>query len=427
MKLEREGIQIIPESEQKTGLWDMAFVWFCANVAVPRLLMGGSMAGLGFARAAAMLLWGNVLVILPLLALGVIGYKVRIPTMAAARMTFGIKGSYVPAIANAVQLIGWGASVTVVCGSSIDAVVSAMTGYSNITLWIILTGIVQLLITAYGFRSITWLQRVSVPLLALLSIYAAYLMIKNYGWSNLTAFRPESPMPIMLGIDVLAANAFAWGPMVCDYTRYAKNKSSSSVGTLIGSLAGAAGFMFVGMISSIVTGDPNPSSMLVSLGLGVPALLIIILSSVTTNVMNLYSSAISFVNVFPKIEPWKIIVGGGVAITGVAVIPNLIGHFIQFLTIVGSIFVPLIAILLVDYFLLKKQQVDAEQLLVDNASSSYWYKNGFNVRAIVIWLVCVAIFNILPHVAPTIGATVPTFLLIAVVYFAVEKLSPRKA
>ena len=107
MKLEREGIQIIPESEQKTGLWDMAFVWFCANVAVPRLLMGGSMAGLGFARAAAMLLWGNVLVILPLLALGVIGYKVRIPTMAAARMTFGIKGSYVPAIANAVQLIGW--------------------------------------------------------------------------------------------------------------------------------------------------------------------------------------------------------------------------------------------------------------------------------------------------------------------------------
>ena len=41
MKLEREGIQIIPESEQKTGLWDMAFVWFCANVAVPRLLMGG--------------------------------------------------------------------------------------------------------------------------------------------------------------------------------------------------------------------------------------------------------------------------------------------------------------------------------------------------------------------------------------------------
>lgn len=84
-------------------------------------------------------------------------------------------------------------------------------------------------------------------------------------------------MPIMLGIDVLAANAFAWGPMVCDYTRYAKNKSSSSVGTLIGSLAGAAGFMFVGMISSIVTGDPNPSSMLVSLGLGVPALLIIIL------------------------------------------------------------------------------------------------------------------------------------------------------
>ena len=57
---------------------------------------------------------------------------------------------------------------------------------------------------------------------------------------------PVRGRPSASTIDVLAANAFAWGPMVCDYTRYAKNKSSSSVGTLIGSLAGAAGFMFVG-------------------------------------------------------------------------------------------------------------------------------------------------------------------------------------
>ena len=184
MKLEKEGLVVTPLTEQKTGLWDMAFIWFCANVAVPRLMIGGSLAGLGFGKLILILLAGNILVFLPLLALGIIGYNVRIPTMAATRMTFGVKGSYLPSVANGIQLLGWGANVTVICGSSINSIIYAMTGYSNLTLWIIVTGIVQLVITAYGVRSITWLQRVSVPLLAILTVVAAVLIIKNYGWRS---------------------------------------------------------------------------------------------------------------------------------------------------------------------------------------------------------------------------------------------------
>ena len=92
MKLEKEGIEVLKIEEQKTGLWDIAFIWFCANVAVPRLMIGGSLAELGFWNLLLILILGNILVFLPLLALGHIGYKVRIPTMAATRMTFGIKG-----------------------------------------------------------------------------------------------------------------------------------------------------------------------------------------------------------------------------------------------------------------------------------------------------------------------------------------------
>ena len=92
MKLEKEGLVVTPLTEQKTGLWDMAFIWFCANVAVPRLMIGGSLAELGFGKMILILIAGNILVFLPLLALGVIGFNVRIPTMAATRMTFGVKG-----------------------------------------------------------------------------------------------------------------------------------------------------------------------------------------------------------------------------------------------------------------------------------------------------------------------------------------------
>lgn len=56
MKLETEGIDVLSPDQQKTGLWDIAFLWFCANVAVPRLLIGGTLAGLGLIRAVQILI-----------------------------------------------------------------------------------------------------------------------------------------------------------------------------------------------------------------------------------------------------------------------------------------------------------------------------------------------------------------------------------
>lgn len=424
MKLETEGIDVLSPDQQKTGLWDIAFLWFCANVAVPRLLIGGTLAGLGLIRAVQILIWGNILVIIPLIFLGQMGYRLRIPTMAASRLTFGVKGSYIPSIANSVQLIGWGAAVTVVCGSSINAVFSEMTGFENLTLWVVITAVVQLLITVYGFRSITWLQRASTPLLALLSVYVAYIILRDYGWQNLAVVVPASAISIAVALDILAGNAFAWGPMVCDYTRYSKNARSAGWGTLLGSVSGAAGFMFVGLVSGLATGDPNPSSMLVKFGLGVPALLIIILSSLTTNVLNLYSAAISFSNLRSDIVPWKIILIFGTLVGGVSIIPGFIGHFIGFLIFVGSIFVPLIAVMVVDFYVVKRQEVKPEELFAVDRNSKFWYTNGFHTKAIAVWLVGTLFYYFFPKIVPFLGSTIPCFIFTAIL--AVVVLKERK-
>ena len=422
MKLEKERLTVASLDEQKTGFWDMAFIWFCANVAVPRLMIGGSLAELGFWRMLLVLVLGNILVFLPLLALGHIGYKTRIPTMAASRISFGVRGSYIPSLANGIQLLGWAANVTVVCGSSINAIVNAMCGYDNLMLWIAVTALVQLIITAYGFRSITWLQRVSVPLLLILTVVTAVLIFTDKGFSFTTDYQPVSAISLMIGLDIVASNAFAWGPLVCDYTRYAKSSKDAGWGTLVGSLVGAASFMFVGAISLMANGDPNPVAFLLTKGLGIPALLIIVLSSVTTNVVNLYSASISFVNVFPKVEPWKIIVPAGVVVGGIALIPNLIGHFITFLTIVGAIFVPMIAIMLVDYFLLRKGKVEPEEALVEDSKSRYWFKNGFNWTALIVWFVGIALYNVFAYVWTTLGSCVPTFIIVSVLYWVIGKV-----
>jgi len=240
MKLEKERLTVTSAGEQRTGFWDIAFIWFCANVAVPRLMIGGSLAELGFWKMLFILLIGNIIVFIPLLALGDIGYRIKVPTMTASRLAFGIRGSYIPSIANGIQLLGWAANVTVVCGSSIHAIVLALTGFDCLALWLILTAVVQLLITAYGFRSITWLQRVSVPLLLILTVVVAILIFKEYGVAPIVTYTPVAAIGIMAGLDIVASNAFAWGPMVCDYTRYAKSSGSAGWGTLVCPLAGAA-------------------------------------------------------------------------------------------------------------------------------------------------------------------------------------------
>ena len=137
-------------------------------------------------------------------------------------------------------------------------------------------------------------------------LFPPFSSSKNYGWSSIATTNPLPPSGLLAGLDIVASNAFAWGPMVCDYPATPKSKSSSSWGTLIGSLAGAAGFMFVGGISYMTTGNANPVDMLLSLGLGIPALLIIVLSSRYHQCYEPLLTSISFVNVWPKAKPWQI-------------------------------------------------------------------------------------------------------------------------
>ena len=111
----------------------------------------------------------------------------------------------------------------------------------------------------------------------------------------------------------------------------------------------------------------------------------------------------------------------GVIVGLIAIIPNLIGHFITFLTIVGAIFVPLIAIMLVDFYIVKKKNVKAEDLLVEDKTSRYWFKGGFNWPALIVWFVGIAIYNVFSYVWTAIGACVPTFIIICILYLIVGK------
>ena len=68
---------------------------------------------------------------------------------------------------------------------------------------------------------------------------------------------------------------------------------------------------------------------------------------------------------------------------------------------------------------MRKQKVDAQHMLIENNSSKYWYNKGFNWKAIIVWIVGILLYNLLYFVWTPLGSTIPTFLLIALLYYLV--------
>ena len=245
----------------------------------------------------------------------------------------------------------------------------------------------------------------------------------------------ELHMPFGVGMDVMAAFSLGWVPAIAEFTRYTKNKVSSTVAPMIGANVALFWFAVVGLIGVIATTmatgqfDPNtsdPSSIMWQLGLGWVAFLVLILATVTTNCVNIYAAGMSSVNIWPKMPVFKSLWIVAILCTFVSLVPIVIGSFLDafmgFLGYVGLIFAPLFAIMIVDFYILRKQKYDWSQAAKVNGK--YWYNNGINWRAIAAWVIGVIAYVILKNsvfIMGTIGAIYSTLIVTAIVYWLIGR------
>jgi NCS1 family nucleobase:cation symporter-1 len=173
------------------------------------------------------------------------------------------------------------------------------------------------------------------------------------------------------------------------------------------------------MILVAVTSEYSPVASMVLMGLGGPALFIIWLSTITTAFLDIYSGAVSLLNVFGKLKQWvAILIVGGIGI-GLAFLPWL-QVTERFLLILGSLFVPMFAIVLVHYFILAKRRFMVEDIY-KSKEGAYWYKSGFDIWTIAIWLIGFALYQLIANQLAVIGASLVTFIATGLLYWAVER------
>jgi len=416
-------VRPIQKNERNLGGFDFFLLWAGAAVSLAEIWAGGILATMGYMTGVAVILLGHIIGNTPLALGGIMGSRWGIPTMVGTRIAFGNNGSYLPALLNILQLIGWTAVMIWIGGQTAAMFTKGSSLYTSV-FWIILLGIVTTLWAIIGNRFWKWLHRIAVTALIILCAVMTYIVFAKYGLSSLLSMKASNDLPFMVGLDYVIIMPISWLPLVCDYSRYAKGNRSSFWGTWIGYFMLSSWMYLIGLSTALATNSSTPETMvlelMISFGLVFPALIIVLFSTFTTTFLDIYSASISALNIHAGIGEKKgIIIAGGLG-TLIALFfsPDAYTHFLE---IIGFIFCPLFGIVLADYFLLRRQVVLTDNLFIKGA---YWYTGGINWIAMVCWAIGAALFGLGKSLG--IGGALPSLIIAGIIYLIAMNIFKKR-
>nr|WP_320024421.1 putative hydroxymethylpyrimidine transporter CytX [uncultured Acetobacterium sp.] len=390
------------QNENKLSNRSLTLLWFGAAVSIAEVMTGTLIAPLGLKDGILAIIIGHIIGTLILFLAGVIGAQSKLAAIESSRISFGKYGSYFFSVMNILQLIGWTAVMVITAAKAFDGVTTSVFNYQNTILWCIVIGIFIAVWVLAGFKNMEKLNLVAVGLLFIGSIILSFQIFSG---SPGTA-TVEGVMSFGGAVELSAIMPISWLPLIADYTRFSENKKSGALVSSISYFMGSCWMYIIGLGAALYVGTSDIFVILTAVGLGVLALLIIIFSTVTTAFLDVYSAGISFINVNSKAKE-KTVVLATCIIGVILAIITPIEQYQDFLYLIGSVFVPLFAILLTDYFIFKHVSADENKLI--------------DVKNAILWVVGVFIYRYLMGFDFSIGVTLPAMVLISILCILVER------
>lgn len=433
--LAHDNVQPIAVNKRSMGFFSTFSMWIGANVVVTTVFTGMLFVpDMTFLKALFIIVLGSLVGAIPLVLMGNIGTRTGLPTMVLMRPAFGQRGAMLPAAVNLITLIGWAWIQAYMAGLSLNHAITFLTGYSNINLFTILTQVLVVAISIYGHKGIEATEKLVATLMVILAtVVFSYLFIEFDAAKLIQMKASENPgITGMLAFDIVVATAFTWIPIVCDYNRNCKSEKTGIAGTYLGYNvatliamglgATVSGFSILGNMTQ--TYDPVNLIGAYSPLLGLVAAIVIFLSVLSTNVMVLYSATMSYLSIFPKQRFWiPALTMGVVTVLGSLLKEWLMTNFQSFLLMIGVLFIPIIAIVLVDYYIIRRKHYDVSAIL-EKQNKLYWYTKGFNLHVYVSYIVGAVFAYYFTYVHPlATGATILAFLFTGVLHVSLTKLS----
>ncbi len=397
--------------------YNIAALWIGMSVVITTytLASGLMQQGMTWWQAMVTILLGNVIVLIPMILNAHAGTKYGISFPVLCRASFGVRGANVAAMLRAIVACGWFGIQTWIGALALDALMkAAWPGWAQIpgsvAIAFAVFWAIQVAIILKGTEGIKVLESWSAPLLlgggALLLLWA----IRNGG--GLTNILSES-QKLQQGTGefwvifpaALTANVGYWATLslnIPDFTRYAKSQRSQALGQALGLPTTMTAFAFIGVAVTsatiVIFGKAiwDPIELVSRIGRApviIFAALVVLAAQLTTNMA---ANVVSPSNDFSNLSPRRIsyVTGGLItAVLGIVMMPwklysDAAAYIFTWLLGYSSLMGALGGILIADYWIIRKQQLDVDDLF--RLRGRYTYVNGINPKAIIALVLSIA-------------------------------------
>ncbi|MGB4815926.1 MAG: NCS1 family nucleobase:cation symporter-1 [Ferruginibacter sp.] len=411
-----EDLAPVVASNRKWGTWNYAALWISMSLCIPTYMLASSLidGGMNWWQAVLTIFLGNCIVLIPMILNGHAGAKYGIPFPVFVRASFGTKGANIPAMLRAIVACGWFGIQTWIGGASLYNIFRvwfpSLAGIDNTTLipqafpmvcffvfWVLNMYIIYLGVDS--IKKLLVFKAIFLPAAALALLIWAIVAAKGLGpiLSQPSKFSNNQEF-FTFFFPALTGMVGFWATLslnIPDFTRYARSQKAQVNGQIIGLPPSMTFFAFVGVIvtsaTAIIYG--NTEWDIVKLAgkfdnkiMATAAMIGIIISTLATNIAaNIVSPANDFSNLSPKKINFR--TGGYITgIIGVLIFPwKLIadpnGYIFTWLIAYSSLLGPVGGIMIVDYFFIRKKELQLDELY--KTSGAYSYSKGFNQKAIV--------------------------------------------
>ena len=352
------GITPVPPRLRVLTLFDSLLLWGNLSVSLLVIVIGALLVpALSFRDALVAIVVGAVAgnILLGLAAL--IGTDARVPGMVVLRAPLGKRGSYAPSVLNIAQNIGWSTFELIIIATAAAALSQHLFGFHAKWLWTLVFGFLSWglgMLGPIGFVR-RYLRKFASYALLVAMAYLTYWAIAK---SHLHAFwaRPGKGGFPSFGqaVDLVIGSVVSWTPLAADYTRFARSRRSSFYGAAVGYFVPTIWCIGLGILIVLARGVADaqalPAAVAAAGGIAFVALVAITVDESEKAFADIYSTAVSIQNLFPRVPQRLLITFVSVVATGIALVLNL-GNYQDFLYLLGSFFVPLFGVLLADWLL----------------------------------------------------------------------------
>ncbi|WP_113701709.1 purine-cytosine permease family protein [Nonomuraea lactucae] len=338
------------------GLLDQGALW--ANLGVSLLGFSGALflinplgnAPLSLAAALTATLVGSLIGTAMVGLSAIPGTRTGQPSMVLLRGLFGARLSYIPTVLNIVQMIGWGAFELWVIAMGATAIFGSAVPYA---VWVIAAGVLTTTLSIWPLGSVRLLRRYVTIAVVIAMIWFAVDFLSRAqpetggSWA---AFAPA--------VDYVIALSVSWVPLAADFARHSRSSAAAFTGVVGGYTLAQVACLGLGVYAVAIAGSAAVTAdgtavfgPFVAAPLGALFFAVLVLREADQSFANVYSTTVSLQNLMPRVDRRIFSVAVGVLTVAIALVVDVFSYG-AFLGVIGAVFVPMFAVLAVDYFVL---------------------------------------------------------------------------